>query len=201
MLLFYTVDTLTLCLRISGPASLWTTRSPATGVLLLSPVPFPMPNPTKVDCPCSFISWCGFAVHMGQQHTFACSPAQGVHIYTGLPAQPPGWSQRHKQSLQKPALNLCLAEHISNPLSQLSPQPVGGKCHRASTDPTTLHSTTCLFFPAHQPHSLMHHLPKGPRSSRLVLETASVGKALPAICSSVHLFPSPSILWGQDNIC
>ena len=95
---------------------MWTTRSPATGVLLLSPVPFPLQNPAEAACPCSFISRCGFAVHMGQQQTFACSPAQDLHIYTGLAAQTAGWSQCHKHSLQKTTLNPCLAEHVSNPL-------------------------------------------------------------------------------------
>lgn len=83
---------------------------------LLPEVPFPLRSPSRAACPCSFVSQCGFAVHVGQQKTFTISLAQALHIYTELAALTLGWSQCHKQSPHKPALNLCLAERISRPL-------------------------------------------------------------------------------------
>lgn len=102
-----------------------------------------------------------------------------------------------KQPVSSPCgtLNLGLVVHSSSPL------PHGWvPSHRPSLlklMPRGLHRSPCCT--THLPH--FSQLAGRLQSSRLVSETASVGTALPAICGSVRLFPSLSVLWGQDNIC
>lgn len=175
--LFYAIDPLALCLRISGPASLWTTSSPAPGVLL-SPVPFPLQNPAEAACPCSLLSRCGSAAHKGRQQTFTHSPSSRLaHLHWAC--CPDTWLVPVSQAEPTKTNTKPCAWHSTSPaLCRIGGFPTitpacWGQYQGASTDPPTLHSTPYLFFPAHQPHSLMRRLPKGPWSSRLVSETAS----------------------------
>lgn len=110
-------------------SSLCTTRSPATGVLLLPPGPFPPQSPAKAASPCRSISRCGFAVHTGQQQTFAHSPARLAHRHWAC--SPDTWlvpvSQAEPTRTDtKPVLGRAhLQPSAAEVGPQLSPQPLG----------------------------------------------------------------------------